>query len=63
MSNTSQNTWLWHNRLGHCLVSWSSRKQNTVALSSTKVEYVVAGSCCAQILWMKYQVEDYGIIL
>ena len=49
--------------LGNCLVSWSSRKQNTVALSSTEAKYVVAGNCCAQILWMKYQVENDGIRL
>jgi len=42
-------------------VSWSSRKQNTVALSSTEAEYVATGSCCAQMLWMKYQLEDYGV--
>jgi len=36
--------------LGRSLVSWSSMKQNSVALSTAKAEYVVAGSCCAQIL-------------
>ena len=30
--------------------SWSSKKQNSVALSTTKAEYISAGSCCAQIL-------------
>ena len=36
------------------LISWSSRKQNSVALSSTKAEYIIAGSCYAQSLWIKY---------
>ena len=36
------------------LISWSRRKQNSIALSSTEAEYVVAGSRCAQILWIKY---------
>ena len=39
--------------LGTSLVSWSSRKQTSVALSSTEAEYVAAASCCSQILWMK----------
>ncbi|WRX09074.1 Reverse transcriptase [Theobroma cacao] len=39
--------------LGRMLVSWSSKKQNSVALSTAKAEYVSLGSCCAQILWIK----------
>jgi hypothetical protein len=31
------------------LVSWSSKKQNSVALSTAKAKYVTAGSCCAQL--------------
>ena len=49
--------------LGENLVSWSSRKQNSVALSSTEAEYITAGSCYAQSLWIKYQLKDYGIKL
>ena len=49
--------------LGPCLVSWSSRKQNSVAISTTKAEYVAAGSCCAQILWMRQTLKDFGVIL
>ena len=49
--------------LGENLVSWSSRKQNSVALSSTEAEYITVGSCYAQSLWIKYQLEDYGIKL
>ncbi len=47
--------------LGENLISWFSKKQNSVALSTAEAEYVAAGSCCAQILWIKQQLEDYGI--
>ena len=43
------------------LVSWSSKKQNSVALSITKAEYISAGSCCAQLLWMKQILLDFGV--
>jgi hypothetical protein len=46
--------------LGRSLVSWSSKKQNSVVLSTAKTEYIVAGSCCAQILWMKATLNDFG---
>ena len=49
--------------IGSALVSWHSKKQNSVALSTAEVEYIAAGSCCAQILWMKQQLLDYGIHL
>ena len=45
------------------LVSWSSKKQNFVALSATEAEYIVPGSCCAQILWIKQQLSDFGVAL
>jgi hypothetical protein len=47
--------------LGRLLVSWSSKKQNSVALSTAKAEYISAGSCCAQLLWMKQTLLDYGV--
>jgi hypothetical protein len=39
--------------LGRFLVSWSSKKQNRVALSTTEAKYIAAGAYCAQLLWMK----------
>jgi hypothetical protein len=39
--------------LGKSLVSWTSKKQNSVALSTTEAEYIARGACCTQILYMK----------
>jgi hypothetical protein len=46
--------------LGWSLVSWSSKKQNSIALSTAKAEYVTTGSYCAQLLWMRQTLKDYG---
>ncbi|GKA16963.1 retrovirus-related pol polyprotein from transposon TNT 1-94 [Tanacetum coccineum] len=48
-------------RLGDRLVSWSSKKQKSTAISSTKAEYIALSGCCAQILWMRSQMMDYSI--
>ena len=47
--------------LGGCLISWNSKKQNSIALSTAEAEYVASGSCTAQILWVQSQLADYGI--
>jgi hypothetical protein len=46
--------------LGRTLVSWSLKKQNFVALSTVEAKYVTVGSCCAQLLWMRQTIKDYG---
>nr|GEX30292.1 copia protein [Tanacetum cinerariifolium] len=46
--------------LGKKLVSWSSKKQDCTALSTTKAEYVSLSAWCAQVLWMRTQLTDYG---
>jgi hypothetical protein len=45
--------------LGRSLVSWASKKQNSVALSTAEAEYIVAGHCCMQLLWMRQTLSDY----
>ncbi|GJR05206.1 retrovirus-related pol polyprotein from transposon TNT 1-94 [Tanacetum coccineum] len=47
--------------LGEKLVSWSSKKQKSIAISSTEVEYIALSGGCAQILWMRSQLTDYGL--
>ena len=47
--------------LGQSLVSWQSKKQTSVALSTAEGEYLAAGSCCSQILWMIQTLRDFGI--
>jgi hypothetical protein len=41
-------------------VSWASKKQNFVALSTAEAEYIAAGHCCAHLLWMRQTLRDYG---
>ncbi|CAM8956844.1 unnamed protein product [Rhodiola kirilowii] len=47
--------------LGSCLVSWGSKKQNSVALSTAEAEYIAAAACCAQILWLRNQLSDFNL--
>ncbi|GJT14107.1 hypothetical protein Tco_0861149 [Tanacetum coccineum] len=47
--------------LGDRLVSWSSKRQKSAAISSMEAEYIAMSSCCAQILWMRSQLTDYGL--
>lgn len=49
--------------LGCSLVSWHSKKQACVSLSTIEVEYIVVGNYCAQSIWIKNQLEDYDIHL
>nr|GEW57670.1 copia protein [Tanacetum cinerariifolium] len=45
---------------GDKLVSWSSKKKKSTAISTTEAEYINMSGCCAQILWMRSQLTDYG---
>nr|GEV32599.1 retrovirus-related Pol polyprotein from transposon TNT 1-94 [Tanacetum cinerariifolium] len=56
--STSGSMQLLHDRL----VSWSSKKQKSTTISSTKAEYIALSECCAQILWMRSQLTDSGLV-
>jgi hypothetical protein len=49
--------------IGRSLVSWSSKKQNSISLSTAEAEYISVASCCTQLLWMKQTLKDYGVSL
>ncbi|GJW04019.1 retrovirus-related pol polyprotein from transposon TNT 1-94 [Tanacetum coccineum] len=58
-----QDTRLWMRLqfLGDRLVSWSSKRQKRVAISSTEAEYIAMSGCCAQILWMRLQLPTMAL--
>ncbi|GKA83405.1 retrovirus-related pol polyprotein from transposon TNT 1-94 [Tanacetum coccineum] len=47
--------------LGDRFISWSLKRQKSVAISSTEAEYIALSGYCAQILWMRSQLTDYGL--
>ncbi|GJV68002.1 retrovirus-related pol polyprotein from transposon TNT 1-94 [Tanacetum coccineum] len=49
--------------VGCCLTSWFSKKQTTLAISTTEAEYVSAKKACQQALWMKQALIDYDVRL
>nr|GEX86869.1 retrovirus-related Pol polyprotein from transposon TNT 1-94 [Tanacetum cinerariifolium] len=47
--------------LGERLLSWSSKRQKSAPISSMEPKYIALSGCCAQILWMRSQLSDYGL--
>ncbi|GKB97007.1 hypothetical protein Tco_0983144 [Tanacetum coccineum] len=45
---------------GDKLASWSSKKHDCTLISSAEAEYVSLSGCCAQVLWLRTQLTDYG---
>nr|GFB27237.1 retrovirus-related Pol polyprotein from transposon TNT 1-94 [Tanacetum cinerariifolium] len=45
---------------GDKLVNWSSKKQDCTSMSFAEAEYVSLSAYCAQVLWMRTQLTDYG---
>ncbi|GJU02240.1 copia protein [Tanacetum coccineum] len=37
------------------------KRQKSTAISSTEAEYIALSGCCAQVLWMRSQLTDYGL--
>ena len=46
--------------LGHSLISWFSKKQNTVSLSTTEAEYISAALAYSQVIYMQQTLKDFG---
>ncbi|GKB70148.1 retrovirus-related pol polyprotein from transposon TNT 1-94, partial [Tanacetum coccineum] len=44
--------------MGHWTLS--SKKQKSTAIWSIEAEYIALSGCCAQILWMRSKLTDYG---
>ncbi|KAJ9559214.1 hypothetical protein OSB04_013828 [Centaurea solstitialis] len=55
--STSGYVFLWNNGA----ITWSSKKQDIVALSSTEAEYVAAAICACQVIWVRGVLEELGL--
>ena len=42
-------------------ISWSSKKQPTIALSSTEAEYKGATLATCEVVWLKRILKDLGV--
>ena len=47
-------------QIGSSIVSWSSKKQATVAKTSTEAEYVALSSGTQEAVWLRRVMEDLG---
>lgn len=48
--------------LGPSLVSWRSKRQKTVSLSSTEAEYRAMTGACCELTWLRYLLRDLGVL-
>nr|GEV52797.1 retrovirus-related Pol polyprotein from transposon TNT 1-94 [Tanacetum cinerariifolium] len=44
--------------MGSGVISWASKKQNSIALSSTEANYVAAATTACQGFWLRRLLED-----
>jgi hypothetical protein len=47
--------------LGDSLVSWLSKKQGSISLSTIEAEYIAVSTCCTQLLWMIQTLADLEV--
>ncbi|GJZ65520.1 retrovirus-related pol polyprotein from transposon TNT 1-94 [Tanacetum coccineum] len=43
------------------LTAFADADHKSAAISSTEAEYIALSGCCAQVLWMRSQLTDYGL--
>lgn len=48
---------------GHNPISWSSKKQPSIAHSSTKAEYKAVASTVAELSWIQSLLKKFGVLL
>lgn len=61
--NTRRSTTGFCTYLGGNCISWSAKKQPTVACSSTEAEYRALASTSAELTWLTYILRDIGLHL
>lgn len=49
--------------LGSSLISWRSKRQKTVSLSSAEAEYRAMTGACCELTWLKQLLENLGVSL
>ena len=50
-------------RFGNSTVSWCSRRQATVAKSSTEAEYVALSQATQEVVWLRRLLVDLGVVV
>nr|GFC11223.1 hypothetical protein [Tanacetum cinerariifolium] len=56
------NLGLWYSKdSAIVLIAFADADHKSTAISSMKAEFITLSSCCAQVLWMRSQLTDYGL--
>lgn len=50
-------------KFGESLVSWKSKKQQTVSRSSAKAEYISVGSAVSEVVWLLGLFTELGVAI
>ena len=59
--NTRRSTSGYVNKFGNSTITWSSRRQPTVAKSSTEAEYVSLSAATQEVIWLRRLFKCLGI--
>jgi hypothetical protein len=62
-ADTGRSTSGWLVKMGTGAISWMSKLQSIVALSTTEAEYVAACSAGQEILWLRHLFKEFGFTL